>query len=112
MSIPLTVEYTNGVLDLVYQEAVPDSAVRPLQNFPLKGAAVTYVREDSGEVVGAEILRFDEAFTEVVASVEALGLKSRYDVPQMRLHDAPLEMVLRCCYEEYVQAATLRRFQT
>ena len=103
MGIPLTVEYKNGVLDLVCREALQDPSVRPRQNFPIKGAALTYVREDSGEVVGAEIIRIDEAFSEVVASVEALGLKARYDVLQLGLYDAPLEVVLRRCYEEYVR---------
>ena len=52
---------------------------------------------------GAEILRFDEAFSEVVASVKALGLQALYDVPQLRLWNVPLEVVLRRCYEKYVQ---------
>ena len=102
MGIPLTVEYKNGVLDLVCREALKDQSVRPRQNFPIKGAVLTYVREDNGEVVGAEIIRVDEDFSEVMASVEALKLKARYDVPQLRLYDAPLEVVLRRCYEEYV----------
>ena len=103
MGIPLIVEYQNGVLDFVCQEAMQNQTVRPHQNFPLKGAALTYICESSGEVVGAEILRFDEAFPEVVASVEALRLQALYDVPQLRLWNVPLEVVLRRCYEECVQ---------
>ncbi len=103
MGIPLTVEYKNGVLDFVFQGAMQNQSVHPRQNFPLKGAALTYICESSGEVVGAEILRFDEAFLEVVASVKALGLQSRYDVPQLGLWNAPLEVVLHRCYEAYVQ---------
>jgi hypothetical protein len=98
----LTAKYKNGVLDLVCQEALQDPSVRLRQNFPIKGAVLTYVRKDSGEVVGAEIIRVDEALSEVVASVKALGLKTRYDVPQLGLYNAPLEVVLRRCYEEYV----------
>lgn len=106
MSLLLKVKYDNGILDLMCEEAFQDHAVRPLQNFPIKGAVLTYISEDSGEVVGAEIIRFDETFAEVVASVEALGLKARYDAPQLGLRDAPLEMILRRCYEEYVQKET------
>lgn len=104
MGIPLKVEYANGILDLACEQAFQEQGVRALQNFPLQGAIVTYVREDSGEVVGAEIIRFDEdeRFSELVASVESLGLQARYDVPQLGLREAPLELVLRRCHDAYV----------
>jgi len=47
MGIPLSVEYKNGVLDLTSQEAEKHTEIRPVQNFPLKGAVVTYIRSET-----------------------------------------------------------------
>jgi hypothetical protein len=75
------------------------------QDFPLKGSVVSYVAEGSGELVGVELIRFDEAYMEVVESVEALRLATRYDVPALGLTEATLPDVLRRCHAEYVLTA-------